>query len=255
MYHYTNYKKQFLLALFFLIFLGMYSCIPYKKTLLLREKNSKYKDTLPTYISQYKLQTNDIVSINITSFNKQVSSFYNLENTADIGGFLIKSNGYINIPMVDSIYVLNLTIPELEKELYIALKEQIKEPYIVVRLVNFKLIFLGEIGNPGVVAVKNNSINIFEALALAGNISEMGNNTEVKIVRKQDDNKSYIIKLDLTSKDIIASPYYFLQPNDIIYIEPLRVKTFRTNFQTVASFLGVSTFIIVISNFLVSLSR
>lgn len=242
-------------ALLIIVFACFYSCVPYKKTLLLRDGKSKYKDTIPTSLKYYKLQANDILSIHISSFNTQVSDFYNLKNDGGIGGFLVKKNGYVNIPMIDSMYVLGSTVPEVEKQVTAIMKEQIKEPYVVVRLVNFKLVFLGEVGLPGVIMVKDNSINIFEALAIAGNISELGNNTDVKLVRKMDNEESFIVKLDLTSKDIIASPYYFLQPNDIIYIEPLRVKTFRSNFQTIASMLSLVTFIVVISNFINTIRR
>lgn len=227
----------------------LYSCVPYKKTLLLRDKSSKYKDTIPTSLTYYKLQANDILAIHVSSFNTQVSEFYNLKNDGGIGGFLVKKNGYVNIPMLDSMYVLGSTVPEVEKKVTTALQEQIKAPYVVVRLVNFKIVFLGEVGAPGVINVKDNSINIFEALALAGNISDLGNNTDVKIVRKKSNEQSYIIKVDLTSKDIISSPYYFLQPNDVVYIEPLRIKTFRTNFQTFSVVLSMTTFAIVILNF------
>lgn len=242
-------------VLLVIVFASFYSCVPYKKTLLLRDAKSKYRDTIPTSLKYYKLQANDILSIHISSFNTQVSDFYNLKNDGGIGGFLVKKNGYVNIPMIDSMYVLGSTVPEVEKQVIAIMKEQIKEPYVVVRLVNFKIVFLGEIGAPGVILVKDNSINIFEALAMAGNISELGNNTDVKLVRKMDNEESFIVKLDLTSKDIIASPYYFLQPNDIVYIEPLRVKTFRSNFQTIASVLSLVTFIFVISNFINSIRK
>ncbi len=243
-------------AAFIVITMGtLYSCVPYKKTLLLRAKNSKYQDTIPTSLTLYKLQPNDILSINVSSFNTQVSEFYNLKNDGGIGGFLVKKNGYVNIPMLDSMYVVGSTILEVEKKVTSALQEQIRMPYVVVRLVNFKIVFLGEVGAPGVINVKDNSINIFEALAMAGNISELGNNTNVKIVRKKNNEQSYIIKIDLTSKDIIGSPYYFLQPNDVVYIEPLKVKNFRTNFQTFSVVLSMSTFAIVILNFINSYNR
>ena len=254
-FHFTKKISCVKVATVILIIGALYSCVPYKKTLLLRDKNSKYQDTIPTSLTFYKLQPNDILSIHVSSFNTQVSDFYNLKNDGGIGGFLVKKNGYVNIPMLDSMYVLGFTIPEVEKKVTSALQEQIKMPYVVVRLVNFKIVFLGEVGVPGVINVKDNSINIFEALAMAGNISELGNNTDVKIVRKKSNEQSYIIKIDLTSKDIIGSPYYFLQPNDVVYIEPLRIKNFRTNFQTFSVLLSLTTFALVIFNFVNSYRR
>ncbi len=243
------------LSILILLLICLYSCVPYKKTLLLRDKKSKYQDTIPTSLTYYKLQSNDILAIHVSSFNTQVSEFYNLKNDGGIGGFLVKKNGYVNIPMLDSMYVLGSTVPEVEKKVTAALQEQIKVPYVVVRLVNFKIVFLGEVGSPGVINVKDNSINIFEALALAGNISDLGNNTDVKIVRKKSNEQSYIIKVDLTSKDIISSPYFYLQPNDVVYIQPLRVKNFKTNFQTFSIILSMTTFAIVILNFVNTYKR
>lgn len=239
------------LLAFFLIGI-VYGCVPYRKTILLRDKNSQYKDTIPTSLKYYRLGVNDILSIQISSFNKSVSEFYNLKNDGGIGGFLIHENGYVHIPQLDSMFVLGKTVPEVEGMISIKLKEQINDPYVVVRLVNFKIIFLGEIGRPGVIQVQENSINILEALALAGNITEMGNNSEVKLVRKKDNGTTYITMLDLTAKDIIASPYYYLQPNDVIYIQPLKVRNFRNNFQLVATILSLTTFVLVIGNFIIS---
>jgi polysaccharide export outer membrane protein len=246
-----KFKKNNINFFFGLLLLAIvFSCVPYKRTLLLREEESKYKDTIPTSLNYYKIQFNDVLSINISNFNPQVSEHYNLKNDLGLGGFLVKSNGYVNIPLMDSLYVIGMTVPELEKKVYQLAREQIKEPYVVVRLVNFKIVFLGEVGNPGVVLVKENTINILEGLAMAGGISEMGNNTNIKLVRKISDKESYIVRLDLTKKDLIASPYFYLQPNDILYIEHLKVRTFRTNFQFLVSILGISTFIIVILNFI-----
>lgn len=253
----SNYFRSIKINTFIvLLLIGIiYSCVPYRKTILLREKNSRYKDTIPTSLSYYKLHKNDILSINISSFNQNVSDFYNLKKDGGIGGFLINDNGYVHIPQLDSMYVLGKTVPEVESMISAKLKEQINEPYVVVRMVNFKIIFLGEIGHPGVIQVKENSINILEALAMAGNISEYGNNTEVKLVRQNDNGSTFITMLDLTAKDIIASPYFYLQPNDVIYIQPLRVKNFRTNFQLVATILSLTTFVVVISNFITNARR
>ena len=255
-----HYSRKFKISLTYVL-LGLLAaiflngCVPFRKTLLLRDKNSKYQDTIPSSIAQYKLQANDIISIQISSFNAQVSDFYNLKNDGGVGGFLVKKNGYVNIPMMDSMYVIGITVADLEKTVTEIMKSQIKEPYVVVRLVNFKVIFLGEVGTPGVISVKDNSISILEALAMAGDMSDLGNNTQVKLVRKLENGSNLIVKLDLTSKDIISSPYYFLHPNDIVYIEPLRVKSFRSNFQSVSALLSVVTLILVITNFVNNLKK
>jgi polysaccharide export outer membrane protein len=93
----------------------------------------------------------------------------------------------------------------------------------VVKLSNFNLTVLGEVNRPGMYKVYQSQINLFEAVALAGNMTNFAKNSEVRIVR-QTDNGSEIVTVDMGSADILTSPYYYLKPNDIIYVEPLKIK-------------------------------
>jgi polysaccharide export outer membrane protein len=94
---------------------------------------------------------------------------------------------------------------------------------LIVKLSNFNLSILGEVNKPGMYKVYQSQINLLEAIAMAGNMTNFAKNEEVKIVR-QTDNGSEIVTVDLGSADILSSPYYYLKPNDIVYVEPLKMK-------------------------------
>ena len=94
---------------------------------------------------------------------------------------------------------------------------------LVVKLANFNLTLLGEVSRPGMYKIYQQQINLFEAFSLAGNMTNFANKKEVKIIR-QTNNGSEIILVDMGQADILSSPYYYLKPNDIIYVEPLKIK-------------------------------
>jgi polysaccharide export outer membrane protein len=113
----------------------------------------------------------------------------------------------------------------MEESLNKAASEIIKESSVVVKLVLYNISVLGEVQAPGKYTIYNNRINIFEALALARDLTSFANRSKVQIIRTEG-NKNSIVTLDLLSKDILSSKYYYLQPNDIIYVEPLKNKTY-----------------------------
>ena len=104
-----------------------------------------------------------------------------------------------------------------------AINTYINGSMLVVKLANFNLTILGEVSRPGMYKVYQSQINLFEAVSLAGNMTNFAKKKEVKIVR-QTDNGSEIITVDMGKADILSSPYYYLKPNDIVYVEPLKIK-------------------------------
>ena len=119
--------------------------------------------------------------------------------------------------------VKNLTVEEAKEKLQLELSQYVKETALMVKLSNFDLTVLGEVNRPGKYKVYQSEISILEALALAGNLSNFAKTESVKLVRRTD-NGSEIVTLNVGDANILSSPYYYLKPNDIVYVEPLKIK-------------------------------
>ena len=127
------------------------------------------------------------------------------------------------MPLVGKVEVKNLTVEEATNKLQQEMDKYVNQTMLIVKLSNFNLTMLGEVARPGMYKVYQSQINLFEAISMAGNVTQFAKNNEVKIIR-QTDNGSEIVSVDLGRADILSSPYYYLKPNDIIYVEPLKIK-------------------------------
>ena len=216
------------------------SCVPQKKMLLLKEMEMAKENTSVEYRNErsldYKLQPGDNLYIKaISVIDAQNSNILNggdptrsgnyMSNDASIylNSYTVNKDGYIDYPLTGLVYVKNLTVEQAKDRLQFALSKYVKETALMVKLSNFDLTILGEVTRPGKYKVYQSEIGIFEALALAGNFTNFAKTESVKVVRRTD-NGSEIVTVDVGKADILSSPYYYLKPNDIIYVEPLKFK-------------------------------
>jgi polysaccharide export outer membrane protein len=137
--------------------------------------------------------------------------------------YTLDEEGCIEMPLTGKIEVKNLTIDQAKAKLQTELDKFVNQTTIIVKLSNFNLTVLGEVTRPGMYKVYQSQINLFEAISMAGNMTNFAKNSEVRIIR-QTDNGSEVITVDMGQADILSSPYYYLKPNDIIYVEPLKIK-------------------------------
>ena len=137
--------------------------------------------------------------------------------------YTVAEDGCIELPLVGRVEVRNLTVEEAKEKLQTELNKYVNQTMLIVKLSNFNLTVLGEVTRPGMYKVYQSQINLFEAISMAGNMTSFAKNDEVRIIR-QTDNGSEIINVNMGQADILASPYYYLKPNDIIYVEPLAIK-------------------------------
>ena len=167
----------------------------------------------------------EIINCKILSGNSLNKMDNKKKNTKepDVRIYTLDEEGRIELPLVGKIDLLNLTVDEAKERLQTALDKYINQTTIIVKLSNFNLTVLGEVNRPGMYKVYQSQINLFEAISLAGNMTNFANKEDVKIIR-QTDNGSEILTVDMGVADILASPYYYLKPNDIIYVEPLKIK-------------------------------
>jgi polysaccharide biosynthesis/export protein len=209
------------------------SCVSQKKVKLLQAKISE--SATAEYSNQksttYKLQVGDHLYIDVFSVDPKTSKFFQTDfpdlmnpTYLYLKSYSVDEDGYIHYSFVDKMYVKDMTVAEVKEQLQKKLNEYFKESTVEVKLVNFEVSVIGEVINPGSFTVYRDQINLFQALGLAGGLKEYGNPKKVKLVR-QSPTGSTTVLLDLSNDKILESPYFYLEPNDIIYVEPLGAKS------------------------------
>ncbi|MFN3405693.1 MAG: polysaccharide biosynthesis/export family protein [Cytophagaceae bacterium] len=207
----------------------------------------------------YLIQPGDVLSIRVFSLDPNISNYFNIEpanNTAQanpgslyLRGYSVSDSGYIQIPMIGKVKVINLDIDHIQSNIQILIDEHFSNATVVVKLISFKISVIGEVNAPGYYYIYNNSATIFEAIGMAGDIATYGNRKNIKIIR-QENNKTIVKTIDLTDDRIVSGDYYFLMPNDVVYVEPLGAKLTRSNITVLSVvFSGISTFVLLF-NFL-----
>ena len=183
----------------------------------------------------------DILTITVNTVNPEASAPFNLvisptlsTSTQSIGSgralqtYLVDNNGCIEFPVLGTIEVGGLTKSMCEKLIHDKIMPYLnanENPVVTVRMSNYKISVLGEVTRPGMFTVGNEKINIFEALAQAGDLTIYGVRERVKLIRENENGQKQISTLNLNDANIINSPYYYLQQNDIVYVEPNKVKS------------------------------
>jgi polysaccharide export outer membrane protein len=155
-------------------------------------------------------------------------------------GFLVNSNGEVNLPVIGLVSVKNLTIIEAKALLLEKAKDYLNNPFVDIKFLTFRVQVLGNVKLPGTYIIANEKANLLEVLSLAGDLSEFGNSKRIKILRGDLKTNYKVFLVDLTSlKDIRESEAYYLKPNDMIYVEPLPRKFFLANLTAVISVITI----------------
>ena len=233
----NNFNKIAILIILFAV--GFASCVPQKKMLYLKEAQMAAENISKEYVNDrsvtYRLQPGDNLYIRaINTIDERSAAAINGETSmrttqlSTDGGIYLQSytvseDGCIELPLVGRVEVRNLTVEEAKERLQTELNKFVNQTMLIVKLSNFNLTVLGEVSRPGMYKVYQSQINLFEAISMAGNMTSFAKNDEVRIIR-QTDNGSEIITVNMGQADILESPYYYLKPNDIIYVEPLKIK-------------------------------
>ena len=229
----------FLKSIFGLVLLAtvLASCVPLRKTVYLQAK--EVADTASSYVNEvnfdYRVKPGDNLYIRVVTFDQQTTTLLNPlvmggnAATNDAGVYLqsytVSEAGYLDFQMVGEIFVRNMNVDEIRSTIEEKLKKYLKELVVVVKLVNFNITVIGEVKRPGQYKIYQTAINIFEAIAYAGDMTDFANAEKVAVVR-QTKTGSKVEMFDLTKRRILASDYYYLKPNDIVYIRPVRGKQF-----------------------------
>lgn len=198
------------------------------------------------------IQKNDILSIKVysMSINPATDIPYNLpEQTSATGtssspsGFLVDRNGNIEYPRIGTIHAEGLTKEQLADAIKAKLQDQLTQPSVIVRFTNYRFTVLGEVGSSGTYTVPIDKVTILEALGLAGGITEFGKRDKVKILRETNGQRE-VATIDLTSKDVFNSPFYYVRQNDVIMVEQTQRRLKQQDQQELRQEISIATGII-----------
>lgn len=194
---------------------------------------------------------------NLSTMNKTNAEVQGTNNQyTQPSEFSVNSEGNINFPVIGEIYVKGMTKQQLKTDLENRLKRYLADPLVSVNLKNFNISVLGEVKNPGQKSSTTEKLNVFQALALAGDMTEYGDRTKVKLIRAQEGAADQVVNLDLSHSGIVNSPFYYMQQNDILYIEPDANKQIAANtnpnrslwFQIGGAALAIATLVISLTS-------
>lgn len=237
------------------------SCSSYKKVPYMQDPETvnSYGKEIPLYDA--KIMPKDLLSITINTSDPQAAAPFNLTvqtpmnaalsniNTTTqptLQQYLVNNQGEIDFPVLGRLHVGGLTKNEAEKLIREKLQPYLKEtPIVTVRLANYKISVLGEVARPGTFTVSNEKVNVLEALAMAGDMTVYGIRENVKLIREDAQGKREIVMLDLTKSDLVLSPYFYLQQNDILYVTPNKTKAKNADIGTTTTIAISATSILV----------
>jgi len=205
-------------------------CASRKKILMLQDISEQSTSINNPGKASYHLQKGDNLYIKVYSVDEKTSKFFqsdfpNLMNPTYLflNSYTIDEKGYINVSFIDKLKVEGLTVEEAKNNIQKALNEYFKECTVTVKLVNFQVSVLGEVNKQGTFTIDKEQINLFQALGLAGGPKDFSNLKKVILVRQTDAGSKAQV-LDITNLAVLESEYFYLMPNDIIYVEPVKAK-------------------------------
>lgn len=216
-----------------------------------------------------RIQEGDVLLILVSALDDVAVKPFNLNTANQVGSqngagvnqyvqpseYLVNEEGYINFPVLGNVFAKGMTQIQLKQDLESRLRRYLTDPLVTITLKNFNVNVLGEVKQPGQKTSVSQKINIFQALGLAGDMTDFGDRTNVKLIRTKDDGNDEIVNLDLTRSDIVSSPYYYMKQNDILYVQPDKNKQIQANsnpnraltFQIIGSVIAAATLVVALT--------
>lgn len=259
-----NMKKKSLLVLFAV--LVMAGCQSYKKIPYLQDSTYTTTQAL-TYDA--RIMPNDLLTITVNTSDKEAGIPFNLTYpTGGITGgsgvgaqslqkYLVDNEGYINFPTVGMILVKGKTRREAEEQILKSIGSNFKEkPIVIVSFSDYKISVLGEVTRPGTFTIANEKVNVLQALSMAGDMSIYGKRDNVKIIREHADGRKEIFTINLNDQNLLNNPNYYLQQNDVLYVEPNKSRAQASEIGPALT-LGLSSvgILISITNLIINIAK
>lgn len=253
-------KNAYLTILLFATVVLVSSCASTKKIAYLQNSDDIAYEVSDSLYDAH-IMPKDVLTITVSTtdpeaaapFNLSVPTAFNQNNRSStaqpiLQAYLVDNDGRIDFPMVGKLQVGGLTKSDCEQLIHDKIKPYLNEnenPIVTVRMTSYSVSVLGEVTRPGSFQVTREKITILEALALAGDLTIYGVRDRVKLVREDAKGRKKIHTLDLTDANIVNSPYYYLQQNDVVYVEPNKVKSQNATIGQVTSMALSATGILI----------
>ncbi|MDC6405698.1 MULTISPECIES: polysaccharide biosynthesis/export family protein [Maribacter] len=256
-------------ALLFIVAVAFITSCGSRKDIVYFQDARNYETIVSDNNHNYSFKVDDIVRINVSTLDQTASAPFNIfmgvrpeSNLVGInnGGmqpsqldYIVDKNGEIDFPVLGRIKILGLTPEETRELLKEKLKPYLKDPIINIRLVNFTVTLLGEVARPGTYQIIGEQVTVLEAIGLAGDLTIKGKRDNVMVVRDFNGSKVYT-RIDLTKKEALNSPVYYLTQNDVVYVEPNRSAVSQSTLDNRAG-LAVSIASLLITTTVIILTR
>ena len=224
--------------LLFLFLLTTLSCTSTKSLVYFNniKAGENYKEPI-AQVAEPQIQPDDLLAISVSSLNPESNILFNNGTLTTTGsatqvaapvrsatdGYLVDKSGNINFPVLGPIELSGLTKVEATNKLTKAVKDYVKNPIINIRFLNFRITVLGEVNRPASFTVPTERVNVLEALGLAGDMTPYGKRNNVLVIREKDGVRN-TIRLDLNDTNAFNSPAFYLQQNDVVYVEPTKAR-------------------------------
>lgn len=232
-------KKLLVVLTLFVMMMTLSGCVMTKQVAYFQNMDS-VDITQRRPAPETHIKTNDELTILVSSTNPEASEPFNLNvnsrSNSSSGNqtlskamynYIVDAQGYINFPIIGKVKVVGLTRPQVEDRLQELIKPYFAEnenPVVKVRMSGFRITIIGEVGRSTVINVENERISIIEALAQAGDLTVYGKRPNVLLVRENSAGEKEAYRYNMNDANIFLSPYYYLEQNDIVYIEPQKSK-------------------------------
>ncbi|MES2812643.1 MAG: polysaccharide biosynthesis/export family protein [Bacteroidota bacterium] len=240
------------------------SCISNKDIIYLQGNSNNQQTTIEQVVQKpYRVQSNDVISIKIKALDQKLVEMFNVSATNSsvtsaeglyFDGYTVDEHGNIRIPVLGEVPVLGLTLDEIrvkiEKQLLTDYFNREADIFVIAKLAGLRYTVNGEIRSPGTKTLLQEKVTILEAIANCGDITITGNRKDVMVVR-QFPHGTEMHSIDLTSVDAIKSPYYYIQPNDYVYVKPIKQKNWGVGTNGLQSFTTIiSAFSLILTTYL-----
>lgn len=252
-----------------LLLLG--SCSSHKNIAYMQDGEYLKYTEQPPFLYDAHILPKDLLTITVHCSEPELAAPFNLNgnlqspattgSTGSTGStpqqtYLVDNNGDIDFPILGKLHLGGLTKGAAETMICERLKAYLKEePIVNVRMVNYKFSVLGEVGKPNTFTVANEKVNVFEALAMAGDMTIFGKRDNVKLLRADEQGRKEIILLNLQDPGIVSSPYYYLQQNDILYVEPGKSKIRSSEMGSITPWISILSVLTSLTTLAVALFK
>ena len=229
-------KNKIFNLLIVIVILTISSCASKKELVYFQgdqQSTTKYEEYIP------KIQSSDMLAISVSAADIKATEPFNQQSVYQVNSgvqnnpyakvYTVDENGYINYPLIGNVKVGGLTRTEAENELKAKISKYIVNPGVNINFTNFRISVLGEVAKPGNFTIPSERVSILDALGMAGDLTINGVRNNIMVIREQNGQKQ-TYNVDLTSKEILNSPVYYLAQNDVIYVEPNSAKISSSKF-------------------------